>query len=233
VVIAIGIMATILVILFGTYSAAVDRAARARGLSQVYHEARVLLQLMVNDLRSSYVTEPTQQVHQALQQGRTESITFLGEDRTQANNPADKLAFSTVLPTQRPDVPDTEMCHVTYSIEPMNEPSQGRALFRPVNCSLDPEDSDQDRLFLLTEVAYGLEFKYYDVQGTEYLDWNSRQPRGGKRMPARVKITLLLADQHGQLRPFEMITDFVLLRYKASMVSFQLRDGSDNDTWTP
>jgi hypothetical protein len=46
----------------------------------------------------------------------------------------------------------------------------------------------------------------------EYLDWNSRQPSGGKRMPARVKITLLLADQRGQLRPFEMITDFVLSR---------------------
>lgn len=87
---------------------------------------------------------------------------FSGEDRTQANNPADKLAFSTVLPTQRPDVPDTKMCHVTYSIEPVKEPSQGRALFRRVNCSLDPEDSDQDRLFLLTELAYGLAFKYYD-----------------------------------------------------------------------
>jgi prepilin-type N-terminal cleavage/methylation domain-containing protein len=43
VMIAIGIMAIILVILFGTYSAAVDRAARPRDLSQVYHEARVLL----------------------------------------------------------------------------------------------------------------------------------------------------------------------------------------------
>jgi hypothetical protein len=104
------------------------------------------------------------------------------------------------------------MCHVTYSIEPVNEPSQGRALFRRVNCSLDPEDSDQDLLFLLTELAYGLDFKYYDNQNMEYLDWNSRQPHGGKRMPARVKITLLLADQHGQLHPFEMITDFVLSR---------------------
>jgi hypothetical protein len=96
---------------------------RARDLSQVYHEARVLLQLMVNDLRSAYVTEPTQQAQQALQQGKTEPITFLGEDRTQANNPADNLAFSAVLPTQRPDVPDTKMCHVTYSIEPVKEPS--------------------------------------------------------------------------------------------------------------
>jgi hypothetical protein len=77
---------------------------------------------------------------------------------------------------------------------------------------LDPEASDQDHLFLLTELAHGLDFKYYDDQGTEYLDWNSRQPRGGKRMPARMKITVLLADQHRQLRPFEMITDFVLSR---------------------
>jgi prepilin-type N-terminal cleavage/methylation domain-containing protein len=210
VMIAIGIMATILVILFGTYSAAVDRAARTRNLSQVYHEARVLLQLMANDLRSAYVTEATEQAQQALQQAKVEPVTFLGEDRTEANNPMDKLAFSTVLPAQHPDVPDTEMCHVTYSIELVNEPSQSRALFRRLNCSLDHEDADQDHLFLLTELAYGLDFKYYDAQGTEYLDWNSRQPRGGKRMPARVKITLLLADQHGQLRPFEMITDFVL-----------------------
>ena len=212
VMIAIGIMATILVIVFGTYSAAVDRAARTRNLSQVYHEARVLLQLMANDLRSAYITEPTEQAQQALQLAKVEPVTFLGEDHTEANNPMDKLAFSTVLPTQRPDVPDTEMCHVTYSIEPVNEPPQSRALFRRLNCSLDPADADQDHLFLLTELAYGLDFKYYDDQGTEYSDWNSRQPRGGKRMPARMKITLLLADQRGQLRPFEMLTDFVLSR---------------------
>jgi prepilin-type N-terminal cleavage/methylation domain-containing protein len=212
VMIAIGIMATILVILFGTYSAAVDRAARTRDLSQVYHEARVLLQLMANDLRSAYVKERTEQAQQALQQAKTQPITFIGEDRTEANSPADTVDFSTLLPTQRPDVPDTEMCRVTYSIEPVNEAPQTRALFRRVNCSLDPEASDQDHLFLLTELAHGLDFKYYDDQGTEYLDWNSRQPRGGKRMPARMKITVLLADQHRQLRPFEMITDFVLSR---------------------
>ena len=212
VVIAIGIMATILVILFGTYTAAVDRAARTRDLSQIYHEARVLLQLMANDLRSAYVKEPTEQAQQTLQQAKTELVTFLGEDRTEANHPADKLAFSTILPTQRPDVPDTEMCHVTYSIEPVEASSQSRALFRRLNCSLNPEDADQDHLFLLTELIYGIDLKYYDDQGTEYPEWNSRQPRSGKRMPARVKITLLLVDQHGQLRPFEMMTDFALSR---------------------
>ena len=212
VMIAIGIMATILVILFGTYSAAVDRAARTRELSQIYHEARVLLQLMANDLRSAYVKESVEQAQQALQQAKTPPTAFLGEDHTESNHPADKLAFSTVLPIQRPDVPDTEMCRVTYSIEPVNESPERRALVRLVNCSLDPEARDQDHLFLLTELAHGLDFKYYDDQGTEYIDWNSREPRGGKRIPARVKITLLLADRHGQLRPFEMLTDFALSR---------------------
>jgi prepilin-type N-terminal cleavage/methylation domain-containing protein len=212
VMIAIGIMATILVILFGTYSAALDRAARTRELSQIYHEARVLLQLMANDLRSAYVKEPVEQAQQALQQVKPRPTTFVGEDRTESNHPADKLAFCTVLPTQRSDVPDTEMCHVTYSIEPVNEPPQSRALFRRGDCSLEPETTDQDHLFLLTELAHGLDFKYYDDQGTEYLDWNSREPRGGKRIPARLKVTLLLADRHGQLHSFEMITDFVLSR---------------------
>ncbi len=210
VLIAIGILATILVILFGTYSAAVERAARTRELSQIYHEARVLLQLMANDLRSTYVKESVEQAQQALQQVKARPTTFLGEDHTEADKPADRLAFSTVLPVQRPDVPDTEMCRVTYSLEAVNDPPQSRALFRRVNCSLDPEATDQDHLFLLTDLVHGLDFKYYDAQGTEYLDWNSREPRGGRRWPVRVKITLLLADQHGQLRPFEMLTDLVL-----------------------
>ena len=151
--IATSIMATILVILFGTYSAAVDRAARTRELSQMYHEARVLLQLMANDLRSAYVKEPIEQVQQALQQAKEPSTSFVGEDRTEFDHPADKIAFSTILPTQRPDVPDTEMCRVTYSIEPLNEPPQGRALLRRINCSLTPEATDQDQLFLIDRVG--------------------------------------------------------------------------------
>jgi type II secretion system protein J len=210
VMIAIGIMATILVVLFGTYSAAVDRAARTRELSQIYHEARVLLQLMAGDLRSAYVKESVEQAQQTFQQVKTRPTMFVGEDRTDLDHPADRLAFSTVIPIQRPDVPDSEMCHVTYSIEPVSEPPRSRALFRRVNCSLEPEASDQDHLFLLTELVHGLDFKYYDEQGAEYVDWNSREPRGGKHLPARLKITLLLADQHGQLHPFEMSTDFVL-----------------------
>jgi hypothetical protein len=190
----------------------VDRAARARELSQIYHEARVLLQLMANDLRSSYVKGSTEQVQQALQQTKTLPTSFIGEDHTEFDKPADKIAFSTILPTQRPDVPDIEMCRVTYSIEPLNESPEGRALFRRVNCSLNPEATDQDHLFLLTELAHGLDFKYYDGQGAEHLDWNSREPHGGKPLPARMKITLLLADQHGQLRSFAMLTDFVLSR---------------------
>jgi type II secretion system protein J len=212
VLIAISIMATILVILFGTYSAAVDRATRTRELSQIYHEARVLLQLLANDLRPSYVKESTEQAQQALQQVRVQPTTFIGEDHTDSDKPVDKLTFSTVLPLQRPDMPDTEMCRVTYSLEAVNEPPQSRALFRRVNCSLDPLATDQDHLFLLTDLARGLDFKYYDEQGTEYPDWNSNEPHGGKRLPVRVKITLLLADQHGELRPFEMDTDLVLSR---------------------
>ena len=212
VLIAITIMATILVILFGTYSAAVDRAARSRELSQIYHEARVLLQLLANDLRSSYVKASIEQAQQQLQQGKVNSTAFIGEDHTEADKPADTLTFSTILPVQRPDVPDTEMCRVSYSLEAINDPPESRALFRRVNCSLDPLATDQDQLFLLTDLAHGLDFKYYDEQGSEYLDWNSNQPKGGKNLPARVKITLLLADQHGQLRPFAMNTDIVLSR---------------------
>lgn len=102
------------------------------------------------------------------------------------------------------------MCQITYSLEPVTDSPQGRVLVRRVNCSLDPEAANQDYLYILTELARGLDFKYYDDRGNEYVEWDSQTPSGGKRLPARVKIMVLLTDQHDQLRPFEMSTDLVL-----------------------
>jgi prepilin-type N-terminal cleavage/methylation domain-containing protein len=236
VVIAIGILGTILVILFGTYTAVAERAARTRDISQIYHEARVLLRVMADDVRSAYVKTATTQAQltaqQAPQGGLSVKVplpTFVGEHRMDENQPANTLAFATILPVQRPDVPDTEMCRVAYSLEPVinhpeslmwvrsasqnldpaTSPSQPRGLFRRVNCSIDPTVTTEDHIVLLTDAARGLEFKYYDAQGTEYIDWNSQQPRGGASLPAWIKITLLLVDRHGQLRPFTLLTDLV------------------------
>jgi prepilin-type N-terminal cleavage/methylation domain-containing protein len=253
VVIAIGILSTILVILFGTYTAVAERAARMRDLSQIYHEARVLLRLMADDVRPAYVKTATTQAQQTAQQaaqgdlrGNVPLPTFVGEHRMDENQPADTLAFSTIVPVQRPDVPDTEMCRVTYSLEPViNHPetligvrsvspnadpatasSQPRGLFRRVNCGVDPTATTEDHLVLLTDAARGLEFKYYDAQGTEYLDWNSKQPRGGAPLPAWIKITVLLVDRHGQLRPFTLLTDLVFSHDSRSSIAATGSPGS-------
>jgi type II secretory pathway pseudopilin PulG len=253
VVIAIGILSTILVILFGTYTAVAERAARTRDISQIYHEARVLLRLMADDVRAAYVKTATTQAQQTAQQAPQGGLsvnvplpTFVGENRRDENQPANTLAFATILPVQRPDVPDTEMCRVTYSLEPVSNhpetlmwvrsssqnpdpataPSQTRGLFRRVNCHVDPTATTEDHLVLLTEAARGLEFKYYDAQGTEYIDWNSKQPRGGAPLPAWIKITLLLVDRHGQLRPFTSLTDLVFSHDSSSSTAGTSGTGS-------
>src|SRR6266850_154420 len=253
VVIAIGILSTILVILFGTYTAVAERAARTRDISQIYHEARVLLRLMADDVRAAYVktaaTQAQQTAQQAPQGGLTVNVplpTFVGEHRMDENQPADTLAFSTIVPMQRPDVPDTETCRVAYRLEPVinhpetllwasassrnpdpaTSPSQARGLFRRVNCRVDPTATTEDHLDLLTDAARGLEFKYYDAQGTEYLDWNSQQPRGGAPLPAWLKITLLLVDRHGQLRPFMLLTDLVFSHDSSSSTAGTSSTGS-------
>ena len=253
VVIAIGILSTILVILFGTYTAVAERATRTRDISQIYHEARVLLRLMADDVRAAYVKTATTQAPQTAQQtpqgGLSVNVpppTFVGEHRMDESQPANTLAFATILPVQRPDVPDTEMCRVAYSLEPVinhpetmiwvrsssqnpdpaTSPSQTRGLFRRVNCSVDPTVTTEDHLDLLTDAARGLEFKYYDAQGTEYLDWNSQQPRGGAPLPAWIKITLLLVDRHGQLRPFTLLTELVFSRESNSSTAGTSSTGS-------
>ena len=253
VVIAIGILSTILVILFGTYTAVAERAVRTRDLSQIHHEARVLLRVMADDVRAAYVKTPTTPAPQTAQPASQGNLsvtvplpTFVGEKRMDENQPADTLAFATIVPVQRPDVPDTEMCRVTYSLEPVSNhpetlmwvrsvsqnpdpataPSQPRGLFRRVNCRVDPTVTTEDHLDLLTDAARGLEFKYYDAQGTEYLDWNSRQPRGGAPLPAWIKITLLLVDRHGQLRPFTLLTDLVFSHDSSSSTAGTSGTGS-------
>lgn len=212
VMIAMGIMATIFVVLFTTYSAAVERAAHARDLSRIYHEARVVLDLMAADLRTAYVKDSTEQAQQELQQVRAKPYLFVGEDLTDASAASDKLSFATFLPVSRPESPDIEVCRVTYSLEPVADRPEERLLLRRVNCNLDPDMTDREQLLPLTNLARGLDFKYYDERGTEYREWDSRQPPGGGRLPTHVKISLVLVDQQNRLRPFEILTELVLSR---------------------
>jgi hypothetical protein len=147
-----------------------------------------------------------------LQQAKAKPYLFVGEDLTEASAASDKLSFSTFLPMSRPETPEIEVCRVAYSLEPVADRPEERLLLRRVNCSLDPEITDREQLFPLTNLVRGLDFKYYDERGTEYDAWDSRQPQGGKRLPARLKISLALVDQREQLRLFEMFTELVLKR---------------------
>lgn len=207
VMIALGILATILVILFGTYSAALDRAERTRERGQIYHEARVLLDLMAQDLRSAYVS-----VSGPVKQPKASAYPFVGEDIEEGNLPADKLTFYAFLRPLRPDVLEGDVCRVVYSLEPTADRSQKKILFRRVNCSLDPETTEREYVFPLTDLARGLDFRYYDARGDERFAWDSRNAEGGKNLPARVKIMVVLADQQGSLRTFEMPTEILLDR---------------------
>jgi len=210
VMIVLGIFATILVILFGTYSAAVERAERTRERAQVYHEARALLDLMAQDLRSAYV-EPRPSTQATLTPPKVR-YPFVGEDVEEDRLPADKLTFYALLPPLRPEAPDAEVCRIAYTIEPKAERSQEKILFRRVNCSLDPEATEREQVFPLTDLARGLDLEFYDAQGGERLEWDSRNAQQGNRLPARVKIVVMLIDQRGFLRPFEMLTEIVLDR---------------------
>ncbi|MBI3328569.1 MAG: prepilin-type N-terminal cleavage/methylation domain-containing protein [Nitrospinae bacterium] len=210
VLVALAIFAMILAILFGTYAASVERAEHSRERAQVYHEARVLLELMANDLRATYMTEPIEQSQQTLQQPKARSYTFIGEDFEEDRLPFDKLTLYALLPSLRPDTPEVEVCRIAYSLEPKAPPAQGKILFRRVNCSLDPEATEEEHVFPLTDVVRGLGFTYYDEQGHERSAWDSRDGQAGKRLPTQVKIMLMLADNQGFLRLFERLTDIVL-----------------------
>lgn len=210
VLVALAIFAMILAILFGTYAASVERAERTRERAQVYHEARVLLELMANDLRATYISEPVEQAQQSMQQPKTRNYTFIGEDFEEDRLPSDKLTLYAFLPSIRPDTPEAEVCRIAYSLEPKAPPAQGKLLFRRVNCSLDPEATEEEHVFALTDLARGLGFTYYDEQGHERSAWDSRDGQAGKRLPARIKIMLILVDNRGFIRPFEQLTDVVL-----------------------
>ena len=211
VLIALAILATIMVILFGTYAASVERAERARDLAEVYHEARILLDLMGNDIRASYLPDAEVQAQQSLPQPKSRRYNFVGEDLQEAKLPADKLTLFALLPPLHPDTPEAEVCRVVYSLEPKAPPAQGKILVRRVSCSLDAEVTEPEHVFLLTESVAGLDFKYYDDQGHEQLEWDARDGQHAKSLPGRVKVALLLADRRGALHPFELLTELALV----------------------
>jgi hypothetical protein len=73
---------------------------------------------MANDLRSAYVKEPTEQVQQASQQAKTQTTSFIGEDRTEADQPADKLTFLPFCRRNAPTYPRWKcaICHTVSNL---------------------------------------------------------------------------------------------------------------------
>jgi hypothetical protein len=174
--VTLGLLATVLTLVYGSLWTTVDGLQRIEGRTDREQAARVLLEMMERELRSTLLTADDDRLY------------FLGEDGESNDLPADKLTWVHAAHVKlHPQLPEAETAEVSYWLE--SDADGQLTLYRREDASRDGDPGSGGTVYPLTEMVIGLDFKYYGPQG--WVDqWDSRL--NGNTLPRVVQISLFL-----------------------------------------
>ncbi len=189
--VAVAILSIIITSIYFLFSQSARVLDSARARSDLYQEARVLLEKMASDLSNAYFLPG---------EGR---LYFVGLDEAQDGTPRDRLEFTALAyrwpaPGEKAD----ELAEVSYFIEGPPEAPEPRLLRRDVRIldGLPETPEGEDDAQLMSEMVRGLELEFWDEGERKVSEWDTRRAMGGEtpRLPKAVKVSLIFEGSRGE-----------------------------------
>ncbi len=193
VMIAMGLLVTILFIVWGSTDQVSRLSRKSEGVEELYRGVRLATTRMVHDISQAYVSqnEDTLTVDK-----RT---FFVLED----NSGSDELAFTTTNHMRLyQDANESDQTVVKYFLEtdPDKPEQQNLMRFEARRLDAKPVDRLDGETNVLLRGVTGLDFTVYDPRAKEWKqDWNTTSADGQPyRVPERVRLKLTIKDEYGK-----------------------------------
>ncbi|MGH7905072.1 MAG: type II secretion system protein GspJ [Candidatus Binataceae bacterium] len=194
---AVMILALVLVMLAGSFSAVAHSKVQFQNRLTIDHEGRAILWTISNELRDAVQTPNI-----------LSNVVLIGTGRMGNGASIDSLSVSTLDLSHSPSLDGfgAEQL-VTYSSAPNPDHPGYFMLMRRERSALVPQPPANSRRIVLASNVLSLHVRYFN--GTRWLEtWNSAEQTPGQQLPQAVSIDLQLADQHG--RPADFATRVTL-----------------------
>ncbi|OEU53343.1 MAG: hypothetical protein BA872_06855 [Desulfobacterales bacterium C00003060] len=206
--IAMFIFAVVLSTIYTSYTGTFRIINETEYEADVYGMARISLERMLEDLESVCVSQYPESAES--DDNRAQVFEFVGEDREIKGRSSDDLRF-------------TSMAHLVFSEQDQvlgtakigyhvreNDEEEALVLYRtdvPAVVVACGEDTGRQ---VLCERLLSVDFTYYDADGEEYDNWDSRTEAFRNRIPEMVSIVLEFMNKSDPEAPFRFFTKVAL-----------------------
>jgi prepilin-type N-terminal cleavage/methylation domain-containing protein len=197
--IALSILATVIAIVFGSYTQTFRNIEGAESQAEIYQMARIALERIKEDLECSLISED----------GST-SDGFSGKDDKIDDRDADTLYF---LSKKHLSLDDEDgysgSARIAFYILEDDE-EEGFVLYRSDTLKYEEIPEEKAGGLILCEGLHSVNFTYYNSDGDEYESWDSSGGEFKDRLPAMVSIQLEFVIKSRPDEPLKFVTSIAL-----------------------
>lgn len=202
VLVSVGILAMIMGSVFQSTRQTLDSKERIEKRDAIYHQGRVALRKITDDLSMSFlIKSPAERAAAAAVTGmataevptRPRPITFfIGEDRGER----DEVRFTTLSNIRLfKNAKQSDQARVRYSVSASPDDPQMINLVRTFSPHLNENDTVEGSSFVMAENIREFSIEYYDLRKQEWeRTWNTATIDWKDRLPRAVRVTLSFPD---------------------------------------
>jgi len=199
--VALAILGLAASVIYSSYSLTVEAIDDGMMMVEAHQIARGILGRMAREISSAYLSESDS------------TFTFVGEDDEEEGFPSDRLGFTAALYRLYPkDSRIGNLAGIEYRLGSATRDRERGRLFRRENFRVGQNLAGGEFAAELGERVRGIDFTYFDREGREFEEWNSQEKESGNKLPAAVKITLMIEQENGTLRLFSTMAEIALER---------------------
>ena len=202
--IAIFIFATILSILYTSYTGTLRNIRETEYQVEIYQMARITLERMVEDLESAYISpiaELTKSKETTLQQSD-----FLGENTEINEKSVDSLNFTSrghiVFEEEDKEIGSVRIAYYVRE----DEEEDSFILYRSDVPAFNEQPETGTSGLILCDRLYSIDFTFYDEKGEAFESWNSSTDETQGRLPSMVLIRLEYLNRSDPESPLRFMT---------------------------
>lgn len=192
--IAMAILGTIFAMIYMSFAATIETKVSVEHGNELYGMARLAMDRMTRELSMAYLRPRKRD-------DETNFTIFLGEDRESEGYPMDTLTY-------------TSVSHIRFGAETVKECDQNELAYYPIennqtnerilmyreDTTIDEENLEGGVHYELCLYLYGINFRYFDEETTEWVDqWDSQEREDEQAgLPRAVEITLILRGEQDE-----------------------------------
>lgn len=184
VVVSLGILGIIVAVLYGSFWTISRSYDGMRARLEAEQAGRFILQNLARELRSVYLSP------------ENDRLVFEGEPDQENGQPRDRIRFFSTASGWGKEEEEHGLKEITYFLEARDAAKGEIRLYRRSSPLLQEEGPFQE--VELGPFVRGLSLRYTDGEAAEVESWDSKGVKGEQRLPASVKISLVLGTEEWQ-----------------------------------